>query len=152
MSAYNETYLRNRSILVPVVYVSAATACLLGQIQDVRAAVFEQTCSGKVITMGSAAPGGVPLLPSLDAQPTLVSSVIQSAPPFAAGASNVPVGAAMAADATAASQTICADASAGTANLNSSALRVIRQLDGCADMPRAARKSSFAVEAAMVRA
>ncbi len=137
MSSIVEARTRYSGIFIPAVYASAAAAFLAGQVQDVRAGVFEQTCNGKVIAIGSGTLLGVPLhhqaRSTENGQRAVVSSVIEFGLPSAADPSDVSAGATLAADA--APPSICADPPAETTNLNSAALKAMRRIEGKLSLP-----------------
>lgn len=87
--------------LICAAYASAAVASLPGQSMRVQAAVFEQTCNGKIVVLGDGTPTGVssqkrnPLVVEDDATS---SSVIEFGGPVLATVSNVPTGEPTAAD------------------------------------------------------
>jgi hypothetical protein len=100
MSSFKERRAGYCRKLICVAYASVSVAALVGQIQDARAAVFEQRCNGKVIVIEGGAPVGAP--PSKDTvlcggPAAAATSVPKFAAPAAAPAAEVSAGAALAA-------------------------------------------------------
>jgi len=144
MSSVSEARTKN-SKLISAVYASAATAFLAGQISAVQAGVFEQTCSGKVITMGSGALSGASLPgkenSSGDGPQAVPTSIIQSSLSRVADSSDVPAGASLAADSSPPSS-LCDDPPVGTTKINMGSLEVVRQLNDKLNLPAPKRLSS----------
>jgi soluble lytic murein transglycosylase-like protein len=128
MSSFNERRAGYRSKLICVAYASVSVTALVGQVQDTRAAVFEQRCSGKVIVIEGGAPMGAP--PSQDTVSSggaaaAATSVLEFAAPAAAPAAEVSAGAALAAVALPPSST-CANPPAETPGKGVLALKTLR--------------------------
>lgn len=144
MPSSQEARTRNIRKFIPAVYASAAAALLAGQVQEVRAGVFEQTCNGKVVDIGSGALSGASLPYQAHstgggrlAAPT---SIIELSLSSTTDASDVPAGAIEAADASLPSS-ICADPPVGTTNYDSTGLEVIKRLKGQLRLPEPNRLS-----------
>lgn len=113
--------------LISAAYASAAVAALSGQIKEARAAVFEQTCSDKIIALGDGAPAGAPSQENsllVTGQDANSFSVIEFGSP-ALAAPNVPAGEATAADVPPPSS-LCANSPAGTASKGVLAMKAIQ--------------------------
>ena len=145
MRSSQEARTRNIRNFIPAVYASAATALLIGQAQEARAGVFEQTCSGKVIDIGSGALSGASLpykAHSIEAvRLAAPSSIIELSLSSTTDAADVPAGANEAADASLPTS-ICADPPVGTTNSDSTALEVIKRLKDKLRLPEPNRLSS----------
>ncbi|MBY5775223.1 transglycosylase SLT domain-containing protein [Rhizobium leguminosarum] len=136
MDSLQEVNRKNYRKFIPAVCASATTALVAGQVQIVQAGVFEQTCSGNIVVMGSDAQRNASLpgeASTVYAESGMPSSIISDSLPLTYG-TGVQLDAASAEE-TSQSSFSCADEPLDYAS-NTRAYERLKRLQSTLTLPR----------------